>query len=153
MERDEATQEVLTRLETAPGRIAAAVAGWDGARLRAAPAAGEWSAAEILAHLRASDDILAYRAYMLLARDQPPLSLFDERRWAEVAGYAQSDFHQSLAAFTLRRAELVRMRAAAPPEAWARTGMHESRGPITLLEVLRVLADHEEEHLTSFPLA
>jgi hypothetical protein len=40
-------------------------------------------------------------------RDQPPLAAYDDRRWVELAGYAQVDFQTSLQAFSLRRAELV----------------------------------------------
>jgi hypothetical protein len=33
-----------------------------------------------------------------------------------------------------------------PPEAWERTGEREGRGPVTLLEVMVTLVEHEEEH-------
>ena len=139
------TADLIDRLSATPARIARAIAGWPDARLRAAPA-GAWSAAEVLAHLRASDDILALRAFMILARDNPPLPSFDDRRWAEVAGYAQADFHASLEAFRLRRAELAAMLGRAAAGDWDRAGAHEQRGPITLLDVVQWIVEHEEEH-------
>ena len=138
--------DLIERLWEVPSRIAAAFGGRSTAQLATAPAAGEWSAAEILAHLRASDDILAYRAYMILVRDNPPLPAFDERRWAEVAAYDEVDFATSLAAFTLRRAELVAALRRARVDDWRRTGAHETRGTITLLDVARGVVEHEEEH-------
>jgi hypothetical protein len=138
--------DLIARLSATPARIARTVSGWTEAQLHAAPADSEWSAVEILAHLRASDDILAARAFMILARDNPPMPSFDERRWAEVAGYMQADIHTSLEAFRLRRAELAAMLRRAAPGDWQRSGMHEQRGPIMLLDVIQSIVGHEEEH-------
>jgi hypothetical protein len=137
--------DLIARLSASPARIAEATAGWSEGQLRAAPH-GEWSAAAILAHLRATDDILAFRAYMILVRDGAPLASFDERRWAEMAGYIKADFHISLEAFRLRRAELVAMLRRAGPDDWQRSGLHEERGPITLLAIISDVVEHEEEH-------
>jgi hypothetical protein len=145
--------QVTERLRDVPARIATAFGTLPASRLSAAPAAGEWSPAEILAHLRASDDILAYRAYMILARDNPPLPAFDERRWAEVAGYAHMDTLDSLQTYARRREELVTMLDGLAREAWARTGQHETRGAVTLLDVLTTLLEHEEEHCAQLEAA
>src|SRR5215470_555975 len=88
--------ELLVRLAGIPARVASAVASWSESRLNTLSVTGEWSAAEIFAHMRASDDIMAPRVSMILVRDQPPLAAYDDRRWAEVAGYAQADFQTSL---------------------------------------------------------
>jgi hypothetical protein len=146
MDRNSQRTDLIERLAATPARIAQAISGWTEAQLRAAPADSEWSAAEILAHLRATDDILAFRAFMILARDNPPMASFDERRWAEVAGYGQADVHASLEVFRLRRAELATMLRHAAPGDWERTGAHEERGPITLLDVIQSVVEHEEEH-------
>src|SRR4051794_13313900 len=85
------TAALVERYAAAPGRIAYAAAG-QAARLTEPPAPGEWSPRDILAHIRASDDILSPRLIQILVRDEPPLPSFDERRWAEVMGYAALDF-------------------------------------------------------------
>ena len=59
------------------------------------------------------------------------LLAFDERRWAEVAGYAQSDFESLLKTYTLRRAELVKMLRQVALEDWERSGRHEVKGTNT----------------------
>lgn len=137
---------MIQRLAAIPDRIRHAVAGWSDERLRTVPAEGEWPAPAVLAHVRASDDIQAPRLLMILVRDNPPLPAFDERRWAEVAGYADLDFAASLAVFALRRAELVAALRRAAPDDWRRSGTHELRGAVTLLDVARGLVEHEEEH-------
>lgn len=148
METAETVDQLLGRLAESPVRIVRAVAGMSNEQLStAAPASdADWSAAEVLAHIRASDDIISYRAYAILTRDNPPLADYNERRWAEVAGYAQEPFHESLRVFTLRRAELVNMLRQARLEDWQRVGAHELRGTVTLLGMMVYLVEHEEEH-------
>lgn len=138
--------DLIDQLAATPGRVAAAVAGWSEEQLRAPAAGGEWSVAEIFAHLRASDDIWSPRILMVLVRDQPALAGYDERRWAEVVGYTQADFALSLRTFTLRRAELVNTLRRATPEDWQRMGTHEARGSLSLRDVVASLVAHEAEH-------
>ncbi len=143
---EQSDKDLVDRLEQVPQRIACIVEGGTEAALRQAANAESWSAAEILAHLRASDDILAYRAYAILVRDNPPMPGYDERRWAEVARYGVISPEASLVAFTVKRAELVRMLRHIPATDWERLGIHEISGPRTLREVLTALVEHEEEH-------
>ena len=137
---------LLVRLSDMPSRIAHAVATLSVAEKHTALLKHEWSAAEILAHLRASDDIVAYRLYVILVRDNPALPDYDERRWAEIAGYPQADFELSLKTYTLRRTELVKMLRQVALQDWERLGTHEVRGAISLLDVATSLIEHEEEH-------
>jgi hypothetical protein len=141
------TDDLVERFAAAPGRIAQAAGGHDATRLHTAPADGEWSPRDILAHLRASDDILGSRLIQILVRDQAPLPAFDERRWAEVVGYGSREFESLLATFTARRAELAAMLDGLSPDDWQRAGLHEERGPRTILQLLRILVEHEAEHV------
>jgi hypothetical protein len=143
---DAAIREGIDRIAAVPARMGRAVRGRTDAELRTPAGPEAWTANEILAHVRASDDIMSYRFYAMLARDNPPLPAFDDREWAAVAGYAALDFHEALAGFAVRRAELVRLLRRVPPEGWQRPGTHEVAGAITPASVLAALADHEEEH-------
>ena len=137
---------LVDRFAAAPGRIERAAAGVETDRLTRPPAPGEWSARDILAHLRAADDILSPRLVAILVRDRPPLPAYDERRWAEALGYAERDFHDLLRVYAGRRAEIVSMLCRLAAEDWQREGIHEERGPRTILRLLRILVDHEQEH-------
>ena len=138
--------ELINRLADTPTRISQAVARLSERDKHLPTSKGEWSAAQILAHLRASDDILVHRLYAILVRDHPVLPAYDERRWAEIAGYRQADFDQSLNVFMLRRAELVAMLRQVAIENWQRLGLHEVKGAISLFQVATSLIEHEEEH-------
>ncbi len=143
---DQFDRDLVDRLAQVPQQLAHTLAGPSAtARPSAADAEG-WTAVEILAHVRASDDIIAYRIYAILARDNPPLPAYDDRRWVEVARYAALPVQDSLAAFTLKRAELVQMLRHIPPADWARQGTHETEGPLTLRQIVTFLVEHDEEH-------
>lgn len=138
--------DLIDRLAATPRRLGAATAGRRAGELTSRPQPDAWSAQEVIAHLRAADDIVSPRLLMILTRDGVPLASLDERRWAEVAGYGAMDVRSSLEAFALRRDELVGALRRASPSDWRRAGVHEVRGRMSLLDVARSLAEHEEEH-------
>ncbi len=143
---DSSVENLVNRLATIPISITRITNASSEEDIHTPPVQGQWSIAEIFAHLRVSDDILMPRVYAILIREQPQLPAYNERYWAEVAGYAGADFHPSLMLFTLRRAELVDVLRQLPERDWQRIGLHEERGPISLLEMVRGWVEHEEEH-------
>lgn len=143
---DHEVTDLLTRLAQTPAQIATLVSAQEEAALANSGEVRNWSASEILAHLRASDDILSYRVYALLVRDTPLLPGLDERSWAEIAGYTTMAFSSSLATFAARRAEVVTALQRLPLSAWDRTGIHDASGPFTLWLLVQHLVTHEEEH-------
>jgi hypothetical protein len=130
----------LTRL----GRIVSAVP--DGDRWRQRTGDG-WSAHEVLVHLRASSEVLAPRVLHILVRDNPPLTAFDDRIWAEIGGYAAMAPDVLFARIAVPRYELIQILERLPAESWQRTGIHEVHGPITLERTVAFLIGHDEEHL------
>src|SRR5579859_7336824 len=124
---------LVDRLAATPRRLRAALGAAAPVELERRAAPDAWSAREVLVHLRASDDIVAPRLLMVLTRDGVPLAALDERRWADVAGYERYDVLAMLETLERRRSELVAALRLAPPEAWLRAGVHEVRGPMSLL--------------------
>lgn len=140
--------EILTdRLETTVRRLTWAMMDCDPEDLNAAPEPGEWSPLQILAHLKASDDIVMPRIPMILTRDHPLLPDVDERMWADIAGYVDAPVDQTLLVFQRRRNETLWQLRRLPDEAWDLVGVHEERGEMTLYAMLASFAAHEEEHL------
>jgi hypothetical protein len=124
----EQTSDIIRRLAEVPQRLVQVVSDLSDIQLKAVKGSDERSMAEIIAHLRASDDILAPRVYMILVSDNAPLAAFDERAWAKVAGYNQSDVRQSLEIFAARRAEFVNMLGTLTVEQRARQGQGTNHG-------------------------
>ena len=146
MPTSEEIEQVLSRLASAPGRFASALARLDDADSVTSIGPGEWSPAEILAHVRASHAILEPRLLYILVRDNPPLPAYDDRRWAEVARFAALPITASLETMSLQRKELVFALRGVPASGWDRTGAHEVDGPVSLYQLSRRIADHDDEH-------
>ena len=138
---------VVDALAATPDRLIELLGGLDEAALRARPTPDDWSALEVVAHLRASEAIVTPRFYQILVRDEPALVAFDERRWAEVAGYADLSPSLLLQGYATRRAELAAMLRRLAPADWERAGVHEVAGRVTLLDIVRSMAEHEAEHV------
>ncbi len=66
-------EQILTLLTETPRRIAALTAGLAPAQLHATPNHGEWSANDVLAHLRACADVWGKCIAAILAQDTPTL--------------------------------------------------------------------------------
>jgi hypothetical protein len=98
--------------------------------LRTAPADGEWSVNDVLAHLRACADVWGGCIATILAEDDPTIRAINPRTWIDRMDYRELEFAPSLRAFTEQRAALLRVLAPLPPEGWSRAATVTGRaGP------------------------
>lgn len=142
--------EVLTLLTAAPQRIATATSELTSARLRTAPAGDEWSASDVLAHLRACADVWGGYIARILAEDTPAIRYLSPRTWIRRTDYPELEFHSSLQAFTAQRAELLAVLEQLPLEAWSRAATVTKSKRVfqqTVLSFAEQLAIHEQLHL------
>jgi hypothetical protein len=142
---DKEIHEYLSLLENTIRRISALTGNLTDEQLALSPGKRDWSAVEILAHLRGCNDVWTHSIYAMLAENHPTLALLDERRWAKVTRYATLGFHQSFQAFALSREELLRVLRDLPEESWARTCDIGGRKHSVFSQVRR-MALHEQEH-------
>lgn len=144
------TAQMLSMLAAAPPRIAAATAGLTATQLRTAPNSDEWSANEVLAHLRACADMWGGSIAAMIAEDRPTLRAVNPRTWIKQTNYLDLEFRLSLRAFTTQRAELMALLEPLPPEGWARAATVTGAGAVlerTVLSYAQWLAVHERPHL------
>src|SRR5690242_12452043 len=99
---------LIARLESSPARFARVMSRLEAADSVEVTTPDQWSAAEVLAHVRASQDIMEPRIFAILSRDNPPLLAYDDRVWAEVGRYAFVPVTEALDSMRMRRRELVR---------------------------------------------
>jgi hypothetical protein len=141
---------VLTLLAATPPRLAALTAGLAPAQLRAAPSPDEWSANDVLAHLRACADVWGTCIVTMLEEDLPALRAINPRTWIERTDYRELDFRPSLSAFTAQRARLLAVLQPLPPEGWFRAATVTGAGKVlerTVLTYAERLARHERPHV------
>jgi hypothetical protein len=141
---------ILTLLADAPPRIGALTARLSPAEARTAPGEGEWSANEVLAHLRACSDVWGGCIARIVADDYPTLRAVNPRTWIKRKNYPRLDFGTSLRAFGRQRAELLAVLEKLPPEDWSRAAKVTGAGkPLerTVLFYANWLARHERRHV------
>jgi hypothetical protein len=113
--------QILTRLAEGPQRIAAATVGLTPAQLRTPPAADEWSANAVLAHLRACGDVWGGAIMRIINEDHPAWRAMNPRTWMKRTDYPDLEFAPSYEAYAAQRAELLAVLEALQPEGWSRT--------------------------------
>jgi hypothetical protein len=145
-----ATEQLLTMLAAGPPRLAELTEGLRPAQLLAPPAPGEWSARDVLAHLRACADMWGKAIEAILREDHPTFRAVNPTTWIRQTNYLELEFHPSLEAFTAQRAELLAVLRPLPPEAWDRAATVTGAGkPIvrTVYSYTQWLGNHERPHI------
>ena len=147
------TAEVLTLLAETPPGIASITAGLTPAQLHATPGPNEWSANDVLAHLRSCADVWGKCIGTLLEQDTPTIRAISPRTYIKRTNYLDEKFQPSLRAFAAQRSDLLSILKPLPPKAWSRTATVKGAGtPLTktVLDFAHRLAVHERHHLEQF---
>lgn len=142
--------QILVKLRESPARIAAVTEGIAPERLRAAPAPGEWSAVEVLAHLRACADMWGGAIGRILAEDHPAFKAVNPTTWIRQTDYPTLAFGASFAAFRGQRAAVLAALEGLPPAGWARAAtvrVAHATAERSVLFYAAWLARHERTHI------
>ena len=114
-------------------------------RADAAPAAGKWSAREIVCHLADCETAFAFRLRQTLGEDHPVIQPFDQERWA--TNYSAYEMRDALTTFgALRNWNLTLLRSLSP-EVHAKPVTHPERGAMTFRDIVETMAGHDLNHL------
>ena len=143
-------EQILTLLAEAPPRIAALTAGLSPAQLHTAPNPGEWSANDVLAHLRACSDVWGHCIVAMIAADTPTLRAVNPRTWIKKTDYLELEFRPSLRSFATQRANLLAVLSPLPHEGWSRAARVSGAGKVlerTVLFYAQWMARHERQHV------
>ena len=124
-------------LETLLRDVSADVLDWK-------PAAERWSITEVLAHLLMIEQLYGERAKRIVVDQNPTLVKFVAPDESEIPKKTARQYLEDFVA--LRRAHYFFWHGISS-SAGARTGIHPEMGPITLLQLLNELANHDLGHL------
>jgi hypothetical protein len=143
-------EQVLTLLAVTPQRIAALTDDIEQAQLHAPLKQDQWSANDVLAHLRACADVWGNCIAEMIAEERPTLRAVNPRTWIKQTDYLELEFQPSLRAFATQRADLLAVLEPLPHEGWLRTATVTGAGkPLqrTVLFYGQWLAGHERPHV------
>jgi hypothetical protein len=143
-------EQILTMLAASPARLADLTEGLPPAQLLAPPEPDEWSARDVLAHMRACADMWGKCIAEILSEDRPTIKAVNPTTWIKSTDYPKQEFQPSLRAFTQQRAELLGVLQPLPPKAWARSATVTGAGKPrerTVHTYAEWLANHERPHI------
>jgi hypothetical protein len=140
--------QVIGQLEVTAPRIAELTAGLSPMQLHL-PSDGDWSANDVLAHLRACADVWGGSMSSII-EGETALRAVNPLTWIEKTDYRSLDFTRSLRSFARQRAELLDALRPAPRADWLRTVTVTGAGAPLKRDALfygRWMAGHERAHL------
>ena len=144
-------EQILVQLPETPRRIAALTSGVPFAALQTSAVPGEWSANEVLAHLRACADVWGTNILTILSTtEHQAWQAVNPRSWIDHTDYATLKFATSLRAFTTQRATLIAALGPLPRREWSRSALVRGGAPAAERSVLYYaerLARHERAHV------
>lgn len=143
-------EAVLTLLAETPTRIRAATTRLPAERLHTPPAPGEWSANEVLAHLRSCADVWGGCIATILDEDHPTIRASNPRAEVNLKNYPDLDFKQSFRRFAKQRADVLDVLRALRPDAWLRAATVTGAGRTlerTVHFYAQWMATHERAHV------
>jgi len=143
-------EQILSMLAATPVQIADLSEGLSAAQLITPPEAGEWSARDVLAHLRACSDMWGKYIVKILKENHPTFKAVNPRTWIKQTDYLEQEFQTLLQAFAAQRVELLAVLKPLAPEAWSRTATVTGAGKPrerTVYTYAQWLANHERPHI------
>jgi hypothetical protein len=143
-------EQVLSLLAATPPRIAALTAGLVPAQLQTTPNHDEWSANDVLAHLRACADVWGNCIVAMIAQDTPTLRAVNPRTWIRKTDYLEQEFQPSLHAFATQRTDLLAVLEPLASAGWSRAATVTGAGKVlerTVHTYAQWLAGHERPHV------
>lgn len=109
--------DIMAILRTSATRLRELTSCLSDEQLHASPEPGEWSINDVLAHLRACNDVLGDAMKDIVAQDGPRLRAVSPRTWQQKSGYHEWRFGNALDAFAERREALLEVLEPLPLDA------------------------------------
>lgn len=140
-------QEVLDSLIKVSQEFLTVVSDLRTSDVEYSPAATEWSAKEVLCHLRDADKIYVQRIQKMLQEDEPVLRAFTPESLAKENNYQEQNWQNVFREFMAARQELIGTFQQLRPSQWYRAGIHQELGRINMYDIAQTITDHTRLHL------
>jgi hypothetical protein len=110
------------------------------------PAAGKWSAHEIVVHCADSETNAHMRLRYLIAAPDPIIVGYDQDQWALAFDYHAHPLEPALATVEAVRANTLPLLKRMTDRDWQKTGRHTESGRYATEDWLAIYAEHLEKH-------
>ncbi len=139
-------QTLIARYRAGYDEVVRALAGIAPEELRWRPAAGEWSAHEVVHHLADSETIAGVRLRRLLTEAAPVIQGYDQDAYAQQLRYQERPLEPALRAFEAARATTAQLLDGMGEADWRRAGTHSEIGSYSAEAWLGIYAEHAHIH-------
>jgi len=160
-------EQRLWRMHRSAVEVDAAITNQSEGLLSRRPDPANWSAKEVVCHLRDMEELFILRFRTMLAFHEPTFLVMAEMppdpiswgilpgdalplnpdRWAEERQYLSNDIRLALTAFHRRREETLVLLGRLTPEQWQRGSVHVTLGRMTFGDWIALIAAHDDKHL------
>src|SRR4051795_4226915 len=121
-------EELIRQYRDGYRAVSAVLTSLTDAELDKRPAAGAWTAREVVHHLADSETTSYLRLRKMLAEDSPTVEAYDEAHYARVLHYDRP-IEPSLQVLRAVRQSTADLLDALEPHEWDRSGVHSESGP------------------------
>jgi uncharacterized damage-inducible protein DinB len=141
--------ERLDRMTRTPDELLDAIRGRSDAELSRRPDEENWSAKEIVCHLRDVEREYIERFHLVLDNEDPKLYLdpSSNERWPVERQYLRNETRDAVSAFRELRQEMRALLEPLTPAQLSRAGIHPRRGRVTIDWWVAMLAAHDDDHV------
>lgn len=141
------SQDLLTDLTQVSQQLIEEVNDLRPAQATLSPALHEWSAKEVMCHLRDADRIYIERMQKMLQEDEPLLRAFYPEALATENNYQNQDWTLAFREFLAARQQLITIFNELRPGQWYKAGMHQELGRINMFDIAQTITEHSRMHL------
>jgi uncharacterized damage-inducible protein DinB len=134
-------RELLDLLAATPTQLK------DAAQQAGAPPAGEWSAAQVLAHMAATEQLWLDMLNAMLHERDALLGAAGQQIEETQARLMAQNVDENLAAYNALRGETISLMMGLSLTDWTKTATHDTLGEMRIDEVVENMVDHDSEHL------
>jgi hypothetical protein len=147
LEERDAQRWVLKALRETSGSLLAEFRGLARGQLSWRSAADEWCLRDTAGHLRDAEELALAQMTAIESGAPGPLPIWDVDVLPLERDYRVANLSLLLAEFRRLRRETISLLWGLMDEEWMRAAEHPYRGPLTLRQIARELAQHDLEHL------
>ena len=138
---------IIDQFEKGGEKLGRAIAGLSREDLLAFPVPGTWSIQQIVIHLSDSELVGIDRMKRVIAEENPLLIGYDETKFSQRLHYEAQSAETAVTLVDLTRREFAKVLRKLPTEAFARTGVHNEVGKVTLADLVQKYVKHLDHHL------
>lgn len=141
-------KDILERFRSGHGKLERSIDGLGEYELEFRPAPGKWNIREIVIHLCDSEIVCGHRIRRVLAEENPVLTNYDQDKWASRLNYGKRNLSHAVELFRLLRKSTAELFQEMDDSDWDRVGFHDQNGRMSLIEIVRLYAEHCENHVS-----